>query len=87
MKKAKINIPSLIAILLILGITPFAIKLVLENQNLQNRAANDSTQSIPCIELTLAQKKYCLTQNPSPPPVNMGIPCSQIASTLNQYCL
>lgn len=81
------NIPLLIAIILILGITPFAIKLVQENQNLQNRAATDSTKNIPCIELTLAHKRYCLSQYPSPPPINMGIPCSQIANTLKQYCL
>jgi len=86
MKKAVINIPILIVILLVLGITPFAIKLVEQNQNLQNRAADSPTKSIPCLELVLAQKRYCQQTYPSPQPINNGIPCAQFSATITQYC-
>lgn len=86
MKKAVINIPILIVILLVLGITPFAIKLVEQNQNLQNQATDSLKKSVPCLQLVLAQKKYC-QQIYFPQPVNNGIPCTQLSATITQYCL
>lgn len=87
MKKAVVNIPILIAIVLILGATPFAIKLVEQNQNLQHQAADNPTQSIPCLQLVLAQKRYCQQIYPSPQPIYNGIPCAQLSATITQYCL
>lgn len=82
--KGLANIPLLIAIVAILGITPFALKLVQQNQNTENRAAS-ITKYLPCTQLTLAKSKYCSTNNIQ----NIrqqGLPCSQLISTINQYC-
>jgi len=86
MKKAIANIPILIVIVLVLGITPFAIKLVQQNQNLQNRASDSPIQSIPCLELSLVQQKYCQQIYPSPPATNSGVPCTDLSAILTQYC-
>jgi len=84
--KGLINIPILIAFVLILGITPFALKLVQQNQNPENQAADISIKSIPCLQLVLAQKRYCQQTYPSPQPINNGIPCAQFSATITQYC-
>lgn len=83
--KGLANIPLLIAIVAILGITPFALKLVQQNQNTENRAAYN-TKYIPCAQLTLARSKYCLSNNKNQSTSPNGIPCAQLISAINQYC-
>lgn len=82
--KGLANIPLLIAIVAILGITPFALKLVQQNQNTENRAAS-ITKYLPCTQLTLARSRYCST-NDTIDNNQQGLPCTQLINTINQYC-
>lgn len=79
------NIPIIIALALIIGITPFAINQVQKSQILQNKAAPVIEKSIlPCTELISAKNQYCSgsTANNNSP----SVPCTDIESALTQYC-
>lgn len=82
--KGLANIPIIIALALIIGITPFAINQVQKSQILQNKAAPIVESSVPCTELILANKQFCTGEYNYTVPTS--IPCSDIQSALTQYC-
>lgn len=91
--KGLANIPILIALALIIGITPFAINQVQKNQNLQNRAAT-------FCDCSTEQMNYCsgesfvLKCNPqikcpgkrNCTPTYNQIPCEELVGAKNTYC-
>lgn len=85
-----ISIPIIIGLIIMLTAIPLAIKLVSQNQNLQNRAANydsPTNNTVPCVSFNSAYIKYC--QNPlisRELDNEKYIPCNQIQTALNSYC-
>lgn len=85
MKHGLANIPLILGLLLIVAITPLAIRQVQQNQNPQNRAYEDTYSLMPCNVLAVNITQYCPSSTNNLTPVD-SVPCNQAQTAYNTYC-